>query len=79
MGLYSIFKELFPVPIRERTLSMHMYPGQVVKFQSHGTFNVCLYYVVLDIIEDDVLLYDVRGAKTTWSSVVYIKNSFLFL
>ena len=55
---------------------MQLEPGALAVSRLYSNI---IYYVVLDIIEDDVFLYDVRDAKTTWSSVVYIKNYFQFL
>ncbi len=55
---------------------MQLEPGALV---TSLMYTNILYYVVLDIIEDDVFLYDIREAKTTWSSVEYIKNYFQFL
>ena len=55
---------------------MQLEPGALAVSRFHSNI---FYYVVLDIIEDDVFLYDIREAKTTWSSVEYIKNYFQFL
>ena len=55
---------------------MQLEPGALVVSQSYPNI---LHYVILDIIEDDAFLYDIRDAKTTWSSVVWIKNYFQFL
>ena len=55
---------------------MQLEPGALVVSQLYTNI---LYYVILDIIEDDAFLYDIRDAKTTWSSVAYLKNFFQFL
>jgi hypothetical protein len=55
---------------------MQLEPGALVVSQLYTNI---LYYVILDIIEDDVFLYDVREARLLWGSVAHVKNSFLFL
>mgnify|MGYP005695179479 CR=1 FL=1 len=41
---------------------MQIKPGRVVKFQSHGTY-ICLYYVVIDVGDEHVIVYDIQGGE----------------